>query len=118
MLGELSNDLKALLGEPAFVALAQAFGGTRLYVPNTINADHEIAQAIGLDAAGKLSRRYSPATIRVPLARVDRALHYRAANLSNAAIARKLGITETAVDKLFARRSDAPAKGSAQLTLF
>lgn len=118
MIGELSNDLKALLGEDGFVALAQAFGGTRLYVPTAIPADHEIAQAIGREAADLLSRRYSPATIRVPLARSERARHYRALGLSNAQIARKLGMAETGVDKLFARMADAPTKGSAQLSLF
>jgi hypothetical protein len=118
MTGELTNGLKALLGDEAFVALAQAFGGTRLYVPATIDADHEIAQAIGLAAARRLSRRYAPDTIRVPLARNERARHYRAIGLSNAQIARKLGMAETGIDKLFARMTDAPAKGSAQLSLF
>lgn len=115
---ELSNELKALLGEDGFVALAQSFGGTRLYVPTSIEADHEIAQAIGADAAKLLSRHYSPDTIRVPLARNERARHYRARGLSNAQIARKLGMAETGVDKLFARMADAPTKGSAQLSLF
>lgn len=114
----LSNSLKALLGEACFVALAQAFGGTRLYVPRAIAADHEIAQAIGLDAARLLSKRYSPDTIRVPLARNERARHYRALGMTNAQIARKLGMAETGVDKLFARMVDPPAKGSAQLSLF
>lgn len=118
MIGELSNDLKLLLGEASFVALAQAFGGTRLYVPSNIPADHEITQAIGAEAADLLSRRYSPATIRVPLARNERASHYRALGMSNAAIARKLGMTETGVDKLFSRMASRPEKGSAQLSLF
>jgi DNA-binding transcriptional regulator LsrR (DeoR family) len=118
----LSSDLKALLGETAFVALAQEFGGTRLYVPHSIPADHEIVQVIGLAAARRLSQRFAPAVIRVPLARFIRARHYRAAGLSHARIARKLGLTETGVDKLFRRMQDAPAKGSkaasAQLSLF
>jgi len=118
VMGELSSDLRALLGDDAFIALAQAYGGTRLYVPVNIPADHDIARAIGKDAADRLSRRYSPATIRVPLARADRARHYRAAGMSNAQIARRLGMTETGVDGLFQRMTDAPEKGSAQLSLF
>ena len=114
-----TEQLIALLGEPAFVALAEAFGGRRLYVPTTIGPDHEIARAIGIDAARNLSERISPDQIRVPLARELRACHYRAAGLSNGAIGSRLGITETAVNKLFARTADVPAKGSSpQLQLF
>ncbi|MES2987657.1 MAG: hypothetical protein V4808_07110 [Pseudomonadota bacterium] len=115
----LTEQLKSLLGEAAFVALAEAFGGTRLYVPHTIPADHEIARAIGIEAAARLSKRLAPDTIRMPLARELRARHYRAHNLSNAAIARKLGLTEGGVEKLFKRMDNPPAKGSAgQLHLF
>lgn len=114
---ELSGELLAMLGEEGFVALAQAFGGTRLVVPYKLDEEHEITKAIGMARATRLSRRYAPDQLRIPLARELRALHYRAKGLSNAQIARKLGITETGVDKLFRRRPDAPAKGS-QLSLF
>jgi hypothetical protein len=117
--GELSNELLAMLGEDGFVQLTQAFGGTRLYLPYKLDEEHEIAVAVGIDRARRLSRRYAPAVLRIPLAREHRALHYRGQGLSNAEIARKLGITESGVDKLFLRRPDAPAKGSAsQLSLF
>lgn len=108
----LSQDLLDLLGEAAFVVFTQAFGGTRLYVPPKIAADHEIVATIGVEAAGRLQRRYSPAVIRVPLAREVRARFYRGQNKTNTQIARLLGITETGVDKLFARISNPPAKGS------
>jgi hypothetical protein len=114
---QLSESLKALLGVPALVALAERFGGRRLYVPQSLGPGHEIAQAIGPEAAAKLVRRYSLAFIRVPLARELRARHYRAAGLSNGDIASKLGITETGVDKLFARMQRPPEKGSRQLSL-
>jgi len=114
---ELSGELHAMLGDEGFAALTQAFGGTRLLVPRRLDEDHEIAKAIGIALAKRLSRRYAPDQLRVPLAREHRALHYRGQGLSNAEIARRLGITETGVDKLFRRRPDAPAKGS-QLSLF
>lgn len=114
---QLTESLKALLGVEALVSLAERFGGRRLYVPLSIGAGHEIASAIGAEAAAKLARRYSLAFIRVPLARELRARHYRARGLSNGAIASKLGITETGVDKLFARMSRPPEKGSGQLSL-
>lgn len=113
-----TDELIALLGEKAFVALAEAFGGRRLYVPGIVQADHDISRAIGADAARHLSERVAPDVIRVPLARDIRARHYRAGGLSNGAIASKLGITEPAVNKLFARMDDVPVKGSAQLQLF
>ncbi len=111
-------ELEALIGEAALIRLAEAFGGTRLYVPEKMTARHEIAKAVGLDAARKLSERLAPDVIRVPLARRQRAIHYRAAlNMSNAQIAKRLTMTEGGVEKLFARNPDAPAKGS-QLSLF
>ncbi|MES2753137.1 MAG: hypothetical protein V4659_00565 [Pseudomonadota bacterium] len=111
-------ELKDLIGEAAFVRLAEAFGGTRLFVPTKMSPAHAIAKAIGLPAANVLSSRLAPDVVRVPLARKERALQYRATGASNAAIARRLGITERAVEKLFGRNPDAPAKGSAQLALF
>lgn len=107
------QQLIALMGEAAFIAFAEAFGGRRLYVPTVIGADHEIAKAIGADAARHLSERVSPDVIRVPLARDIRARHYRAAGLSNGKIASRLGITEPAVNRMFARMNDVPVKGSA-----
>jgi hypothetical protein len=114
---QLTESLKALIGPAGLVRLAQEFGGRRLYVPITIDADHEIAAAIGPEAAAKLSRRYCGAWLRVPLARELRARYYRDAGLSNGQIASKLGMTETGVDKLFARMIRPPAKGGGQLSL-
>lgn len=117
MTEQLTESLRHLLGADALVALTEAFGGRRLYVPQDLGPEHPIVRAIGAAAAGKLARRYSLAFIRVPLARELRARHYRAQGLSNGEIATKLGITETGVDKLFARMDRPPAKGSGQLFL-
>ncbi|BAV64781.1 hypothetical protein [Sphingobium cloacae] len=108
----LATELTKLLGERGFIALAEAFGGRRLYVPTKVDSDGEIAKAIGLDAARLLSRRKSPDYLRVPLAREVRARHYRAAGFSNGAIATKLGMTETGVNHMFARMDSPPVKGS------
>lgn len=122
--GSLLEHLRALLGEEGFVNFCQELGGTRVYIPYKCRDDNEIVAAIGRAAADKLSRALAPATIRVPLARRDRALYFRCQKgLSNAQIARKLGITEGGVNRLFARESDLPDKGGsgkprAQLTLF
>lgn len=105
-------EIEELIGEEALVRLAEAFGGTRLFVPVKMTLRHEIAKAIGIDAARQLSERLAPDVIKVPLAREQRARHYRGQGLSNAAIARKLGMTESGVERLFARIPDAPEKGS------
>lgn len=117
----LSRHLLQILGEADFVRLCQELGGTRVYVPYK-SENSELAGAIGAEASEKMSRALAPATIRVPLARRERALHYRAEGMSNPQIARKLGITETGVDKLLAREANLPdrpgsAKSAAQLTL-
>lgn len=97
-------ELETLIGEEALVRLAEAFGGTRLYIPLQISAAHDIAKAIGLEAARALSERLAPDYIRVPLAREQRARQYREReNLSNAQIARRLGIAEPSVNRLFKR---------------
>tara|TARA_R110000868_G_scaffold230335_4_gene483476 strand:+ start:118 stop:537 length:420 start_codon:yes stop_codon:yes gene_type:complete len=100
---DLTGELLALLGQEAFVALTENFGGRRLYMPRAAQVDHRVAQAIGIDAARRLWSRYCPAAIRIPLARELRALHYRRQGCSNGEIASKLSITETAVDKMFGR---------------
>lgn len=114
---QLTQDLIAMLGDDGFVALTEAFGGRRLYVPRTIGSDHEIAAALGEKEASKLSGYYAGAQLRIPLARELRARHYRASGLSNGKIATKLGMTEGGVEKMFARMDSPPEKGSAQLTL-
>lgn len=117
-MGRPGPELETLIGEAALLRLVEAFGGTRLFVPVKMSSAHDIAKAIGIEAALKMSERLAPDVIRVPLARELRARHYRARGQSNAQIARALGITENGVEKLFARMTDAPAKGSNQLSLF
>lgn len=113
----LSEDLLALLGEEGLVRLAEALGGRRFYVPHAAHREHALIEAVGEELAARLTRRYAPAYLRIPLVRELRARHYRAQGMSNGRIATMLGITETAVDKIFARMKNPPAKGSAQLTL-
>lgn len=115
--------LQAILGKEGYVRLCQELGGTRIYVSHEFRDDHEVVQTVGRAQADKLSRAMAPATIRVPLARRERALFYRAQGMSNGKIARLLGITENGVEKLFGREQDLPerpgsAKHDRQLNLF
>ena len=106
----LSAMLLDLLGPVDLVRLSEKKGGTRLYVPATGRA--KLAKDIGDTAAQKLAERYAGDYIRVPLARELRARHYRANGASNAEIARKLGMSEPGVNRLFKAMADTPVKGS------
>jgi len=121
--GRLLSHLREILGEEGFVLLCQELGGMRLYVPYKFRDDNDIVQAIGHDRAEQLSRALAPATIRVPLARRERALYYRGQGLSNPRIARRLGMTENGVQKLFDREESLPdrpdsGRSAGQLSLF
>jgi len=106
----LISELKKLLGIDDFIRLAEAFGGTRLFVPaRTI--DTKVEAALGESVAKKLAEHYGRDYLLVPLAREERARQYRAIGCSNAEIARRLGITESGVNKMFARMDAKPVKG-------
>lgn len=116
----LSDTLLRLLGPAGLIRLVEAHGGTRLYIPASPERG-KLADELGIEIVSKLSRRFGPDYISVPLARELRARHYRAAGLSNADIARKLGLAESAVNRLFRRMENLPVKGSGdprQLSLF
>jgi hypothetical protein len=116
----LTDTLLALLGPAGLVRLAEQHGGTRLYIPATPERG-KLADELGFETVEKLSKRFGPDYISVPLVRDLRARHYRASGASNADIARKLGLSESGVNRLFQRMANVPAKGSGdprQLKLF
>lgn len=115
---QLSEALLALLGEAAFLRFVETFGGLRLYIP-TYDPHRKIADAIGADAADKLISAYGRAHIYVPLARELRAQHYRSCGLTHQDIARRLGITESGVERLLKRTGRRERQANAnQLNLF
>ena len=107
----LSAVLLELLGAEGLVLLAEHKGGRRLFVPKSPDGG-ALAGTLGQEAAASLARRYGGDYIRVPLARELRARHYRAAGASNAEIARRLGMSESGVDRLFNAMPNKPVKGS------
>lgn len=106
---ELSAELLALLGEEAFLALVEAFGGERIPVPGEKESVALIA-AIGPEAARKLQRVHGGNKLNVPLARELRARKYRAAEMDDRQIAKRLGMTVSGVERLFNRLPDRPAR--------
>lgn len=113
----LTDALVSLLGEQGFIALCETYGGRRLFVPAK-SAGSKLATDLGDDIAERLVERYGRDYIAVPLAKERRALHYRAMGCTNGEIARRLGIAEGSVNRIFRTAENVPEKGSgAQLSL-
>lgn len=91
------------LSEAEIIAIVEAFGGTRLYIPVAAKDDNHIVQAVGREAYQKLATAFAPDVIRVPLCREMRVLHYRSQGLSSGKIASRLCITEPSVNRIVAR---------------
>lgn len=108
----LTDELHDALGVVGFLVLTEVYGGLRLFVPND-NLRSALGEQIGEDNARRLAKLYGGSYIRVPLAREFRARIYRNAGAKNGEIARKLGLTETGVEKLF-RRSEKKLGGKGQ----
>lgn len=105
-----SDELLELLGEEDFVRLCEARGGTSLYVGD----GGHLADELGDEIVAKLCEFYRRDYIKVPLAREMRARTYRMQGMSNARIAARLGITQRAVERIFARIRE--AEGSYEAT--
>lgn len=92
--------LTDIVGAVAALAMIEAHGGTRVYVPKEINQNSAARLALPLLAARRLGEEYGGEHILVPIARAWRVRMYRAAGMTYPAIARKLGITERAVGRI------------------
>lgn len=99
---KLSDELMEMLGPEGFLKLVEAHGGIRTYIPEEPHGS-QLAGEIGVDNAARLSKSFARSYIPVPLARAFRARHYRGLGETNSRIARRLGITESGVNKLFRR---------------
>ena len=106
MSDRLEDELIELLGPQDFIRLVEAYGGERRYIPKS-ETGTEIAGKLGEEVASRLAKRFGGDEISIPLARAFRARHYRAADLNNREIAKRLGISVNGVEKLFRRRPSA-----------
>lgn len=109
--------LSELIGLANAMKLVEAYGGTTLYVPQTISDSHKIAVLIGIDAAKKLSAEYPGTTITIPLSttgdhaqqaavRREKIRELKSQGLSHSAIARELKTTDRTVRKVLGAETD------------
>jgi hypothetical protein len=59
-------EIQALIGTDKAALFFRAFLGCVIYVPEHLDNTHSLVLCVGLDAAKKLSRRFSGTTISVP----------------------------------------------------
>lgn len=95
-------ELISVIGKDGLRSLAETYGGTRLFVPKNLERS-QLTGSVGHEIADKLASRYGGDVLIVPLVRDLRARHYRSMGLSNAQIARKLGLTEKGIQRLLQR---------------
>lgn len=69
---EKLDEIAAVIGQPAVIALCVALGGTRIYVPGAIGRNHAIHAAIGAEGARLLVEHYHGTVIDLPKAHVRR----------------------------------------------
>lgn len=105
----LLSELRELIGDPAALALIEAFGGTMRYIPKVPEPGQAIVKAVGMDAAQRLARYYGANELPVPLAKQWRALAYiDRDDASYGDIAPRLCMTTSGVSRLVGRPANAP----------
>jgi hypothetical protein len=97
----------------AAIKLASDFGGTRVYIPMTVNPDSPLALCLGLEVAQRLADAIGHGELAVPLgprrhgARLSQAIAKLVAEgLSPNTIARRLGCTERTIKRHLAQMKD------------
>ena len=101
---ELSH-IADVIGVEATLRLVEELGGTEVYVARDVKPTSPLAVAIGAEAAQQLARAvasqhhaaWATGYLRVPLARAWRIHAYAAQGLTNTAIARRMGMTQSGV---------------------
>lgn len=98
------REIADVVGVDATLALTQAVGGLRLHVPASVDADHPIAQAMGLEKAQALCKAFGLHYFPVPrghlykLALVrTRALERYYGGEPAASVAKDLGLHEITI---------------------
>lgn len=109
----LEWQIRDLIGDDLAFLFFNAFGGRRLHMATEANLATKVAGVVGQEAADQLAVEFGRDKLRVPLAREFRCEVYRHHGLSNGEIATKLGVTESAINKMVDRQV-MPPKGTAR----
>lgn len=107
-----AQDAAALVGPEAIAKIMQSYGGTRLYIPVRMQADHPLSRLVGYAAAIALSDAYGGQEhFDVPkgdasdrLCRDKSILEDRKAGLSGKQVAMKYRLTERQVRNIFRKQ--------------
>lgn len=90
-----------LIGPEAALKLAEARGGTIIYVPRSLMDDGSVLSGvIGIDALAKLVEIHAGNQMKVPVGREWRVLVYRKAGLSVSSVALLLGCDRATVQRI------------------
>jgi DNA-binding transcriptional regulator LsrR (DeoR family) len=91
------------LTEEQIAALAEEFGGQRVYIPRRIRQSHRITRVIGFEAAARLGEIIGGSTWRIPVARDMRICLYNSQGLKRREIARRLCMSEVGLGRAMKR---------------
>jgi DNA-binding NarL/FixJ family response regulator len=107
-----ADNLKRLIGDDGARALADAFGGRRLYVPKSPGAHHPLTHVIGPESAAALASAFHGMTLDVPMLPATQTEIVRLDGLgwTRRAIARELKVTERWVYKTLAKAPTSPPR--------
>ena len=104
------------IGPDAAGVLIDAHGGTDIYLPRRLPADHPLSSLIGFERAARLQAAFGHGALAVPLRPPAVTITARVAGLSAAGhsaaeIARRLGCTVRTVRRHRARSRPSPTEG-------
>ncbi len=95
------HDLRTMIGAEKTAVLVQWLGGTSLYIPSKLTAEHSLAQWLGLELSQTVCAEFSGLRVEIPrmveLKRTERNAQIiadRAAGMSISKTARKYEMTE------------------------
>lgn len=109
------QEIKQHIGEEAGAKLAAQYGGTRLYIPATLQPEHPICQLLGQESAQLLANEFGGLTLEIPrnvalyiAQRNAMILHERAIGTTQRQLAIKYHLTERTIRNILNSTSEQP----------
>jgi|GEM_PF-1951039 len=115
----LISEVRAVIGAEAFAALAERFGGSRIFVPVSPADNHPLTVVLGREAVALLAGRFAGETIALPLTQRKHAaiLADLRAGMGPTAVAKKYWCSVRNVHYI-RQQAEARAAAERQLNLF